>query len=103
MVIKDIKKSLPVNTVEEELVLQDDFSFKAPETFTTNRENIINVSSDSEGEANGELSKSPTTNLSKEDLKTISNKQMLTDNVINGLQKCLKNNSQMQMVYKIYH
>ena len=103
IVIKNIKKSLPVNTVEEELVLQDNFCFKAPKTFTTNRENIINVSSDSKGEANGELSKSPTTNLSKEDLKTISNKQMLTDNVINGLQKCLKNNSQMQMVYKIYH
>ena len=85
IVIKNIKKSLPVNTVEEELVLQDDFYFKAPATFTTNRENIINISSDSEGEANGELSKSPTTNLSKEDLKTISNKQMLTDNVINLL------------------
>ena len=85
MVIKDIKKSLPVNTVEEELVLQDDFYFKAPAPFTTNRENIINISSDSEREANGELSKSPTTNLSKEDLKTISNKQMLTDNVINLL------------------
>ena len=103
IVIKDIKKLLPVNTVEEELVLQDDFCFKAPETFTANRETIMIVSSDIEGEANGELSKSPTTNLSKEDLKTISNKQMLTDNVINGLQKCLKNNSQMQMVYKIYH
>ena len=66
IVIKDIQKSLPVNTIEEELVLQDDFCFKAPDTFTTNREKIINVSSNSEGEANGELSTSPTTNLSKQ-------------------------------------
>ena len=51
-----------------ELVLQDDFCFEAPETFTTNREKIINVSSDSEGETNNELFKSLATNLSKEDL-----------------------------------
>ena len=80
----------PVSDVEEELVLQDDFCFEAPETFTTNRDKIINVSSDSEGETNSEFSKSRTTNHSKEDLKTISNKQMLTDNVINVLQKMLK-------------
>ena len=90
IVIKDIKKSFPVNAVEEELVLQGDFCFEAPETFTTNRDKIINVSSDSEGETNSEFSKSRTTNHSKEDLKTISNKQMLTDNVINVLQKMLK-------------
>ena len=90
IVIKDIKKSFPVNAVEEELVLQGDFCFEAPETFTTNRDKIINVSSDSEGETNSEFSKSRTINHSKEDLKTISNKQMLTDNVINVLQKMLK-------------
>ena len=90
IVIKDIKKSFPVKAVEEELVLRGDFCFEAPETFTTNRDKIINVSSDSEGETNSEFSKSRTTNHSKEDLKTISNKQMLTDNVINVLQKMLK-------------
>ena len=84
------KKSFPVNAVKEELVLQDDFCFEAPETFTTNREKIINVSSDSEGETNSEFSKSLATNLSKEDLKAISNKQMLTDNIIDVLQKMLK-------------
>ena len=89
IVIKDIK-SFPVNTVEEELVLQDDFCFEAPKTFTTNREKTINASSDSEGETNSEFSKSLTTHLSKEDLKTISKKQMLTDSVINVLQKMLK-------------
>ena len=90
IVMKDIKMSFPVNTVEEELVLQDNFCFEAPETFTTNKEKIINVSNDSEGETNSEFSKSPTTNLSIEDLKTISNKPMLTDNLINVLQKMLK-------------
>ena len=30
--IKNIKKSFPVNTVEKELVLQNDFCFEAPET-----------------------------------------------------------------------
>ena len=84
------KKPFPVNIVEEELVLQDDFCFEAPETFTTNREKITNVSSDSEGETNSDFSRSPTTNLCKENLKTIPNKQMLTDNVINVLQKIFK-------------
>ena len=76
--------------MEEEFVLQDDFCFEAPETFTTNREKIINVRSDNEGKANSEFSKSSTTNPFKEGLKTISNKKMLTDNVINVLQKMLK-------------
>ena len=56
IVIKDIKISFPVNIVDEELVLQDDFCFEAPETFTTNKEKIINVSSDSEGEMYSGLS-----------------------------------------------
>ena len=99
IVIKDIKKLFPVNTVEEEFVLQDDFCSEAPETFSTNRQKIITISINSEGETNSEFSKSLTTNLSKEDLKTISNKQMLTENVINVLQKMLKNNFQMLMVY----
>ena len=52
IVIKCIKKSFPVNAVEEELVLQDDFCFEAPETFTANSEKIINVSSDSKNPGN---------------------------------------------------
>ena len=52
IVIKCIKKSFPVNAVEEELVLQDDFCFEASETFTTNSEKIINVSSDSKNPGN---------------------------------------------------
>ena len=91
-VIKDIKSFL-VNTVDEELVLQDDFYFEAPKTFTTNIEKIINVSSDSKGKTNSEFSKSLTTRIFKEDLKTISKKQMLTDSVINVLQKMLKKQS----------
>ena len=88
IVIKDIKKLFPVNDVEEELVLQDDFCFQASEIFTANRQKIINISSDREGKTNSGFS-SLTTNLSKEDIKTISNKQMLTDNVINVLQKTI--------------
>ena len=84
------KKSFLVNTLEEELVLLDYFCFEAPETFVTNREKIINVSSDREWDTNSDFFKSPTTNLSIENLKTISNKQMLTDNVINVLQKMFK-------------
>ena len=70
IVIKDLKILFPANAVEEELFLQDDFSFEALETFTTNREKIINISSDSKGETNSGFSKSLATNFSKEDLKT---------------------------------
>ena len=70
IVIKNIKILFPANAVEEELFLQDDFSIEALETFTTNREKIINISSDSEGETNSGFSKSLATNFSKEDLKT---------------------------------
>ena len=30
--IKNIKRSFPINTVEKELLLQNDFCFEAPET-----------------------------------------------------------------------
>ena len=70
IVIKNIKILFPANAVEEELFLQDDFSFEALETFTTNREKIINISSDSKGETNSGFSKFLATNFSKEDLKT---------------------------------
>ena len=76
--IKNIKKSFPVNTVEKELVLQNDFCFEAPETLKIFTEKRINVSSDSKGKTNGKFCKSQRTNSSIEDLKTISNKQMLT-------------------------
>ena len=90
IVIKDIKKLFPFNAVKEDLVLQDYFCFDTLESLTRNREKIINVSSDSKVETNSEFSKSLATNLSKEDLKKISNKQILTDNIINGLQKIFK-------------
>ena len=90
IVIKDIKKLFPFNAVKEDLVLQDYFCFDTLESLTRNREKIINVSSDSKVETNSEFSKSLATNLSKEDLKKISNKQMLTDNIINDLQKMFK-------------
>ena len=61
--IKHIKKLLTVNTVEEGLDLQDKFFLKPPETLTTNREKIKNVSSDSEGETNSEFFKSQRTNI----------------------------------------
>ena len=80
----------PFNAVKEDLVLQDYFCFDTLESLTRNREKIINVSSDSKVETNSEFSKSLATNLSKEDLKKISNKQILTDNIINGLQKIFK-------------
>ena len=84
-------------------VIQHDFCFEAPETFTTNSEKKTNVSSDSEGEMNSEYSKSQRTNLSIGDIKTISNKQMLTDSVINVLQKMFKTQFQMQMVHGTYY
>ena len=61
--IKHIKKLLTVHTVEEGLDLQDNFFLKPPETLTTNREKIKNVSSDSEGETNSEFFKSQRTNI----------------------------------------
>ena len=65
----------PVSDVEEELVLQDDFCFEAPETFTTNREKIINDSSDSEGETKSKFPSPQQLTFPKR----ISNKQMLTE------------------------
>ena len=44
IVIKDTKKLTPVNTVEKELVLQDNLLLEDSETFTKSRENKINVS-----------------------------------------------------------
>ena len=42
--IKDTKKKLiPVNTVEEELILQDNFLLENSETFTKSRKKIINL------------------------------------------------------------
>ena len=42
--IKDTKKKLiPINTVEEELILQDNFSLENSETFTKSRKKIINL------------------------------------------------------------
>ena len=46
------KKLIPSDTVEEGLVLQDDFRLEVSETYTKSREKIINVSSDSKGETN---------------------------------------------------
>ena len=37
------KKLIPVNTVEEELILQDNFSLENSETFTKSRKKIINL------------------------------------------------------------
>ena len=96
IIIKDTINCLPY-------VIQHDFCFEAPETFTTNSEKKTNVSSDSEGEMNSEYSKSQRTNLSIGDIKTISNKQMLTDSVINVLQKMFKTQFQMQMVHGTYY
>lgn len=78
------------NIFQEELVLQDDFCYKAPKTIKTkNRKKDVNVPSEKERDTNWEFSKSLRTDLSLGDLQIISNKQILADNVINSLQRML--------------
>ena len=71
-----------------------DFDFKAPDVFTVQNCDIdLTVDSDDETNSEEKVDKivtSPREKLSYSDLKTISDCQMLTDNVINLLQKMLK-------------
>ena len=82
------------SNIEEEQVLERDFDFKAPDVFTVQNCDI-DLTADSEDETNSEeqfdkIVTSPSGKLSFSGLKTISASQMLTDNVINLLQKMLK-------------
>ena len=82
------------SNIEEEQVLEKDFDFKAPDVFTVQNCDIgLTVDSEDETSSEEKVDKivtSPREKLSFSDLKTISNSQMLTDNVINLLQKMLK-------------
>ena len=74
--------------------MKRDFDFKAPDVFTVQNCDI-DLTFISEDETNSEekvdkIVTSPREKLSFSDLKTISDSQMLTDNVINLLQKILK-------------
>ena len=82
------------SNIEEEQVLERDFDSKAPDVFTVQNCDI-DLTVDSEDETNSEekvdkIVTSPREKLSFSDLKTISDSQMLTGNVINLLQKMLK-------------
>ena len=81
------------NVVEEQ-VLVESFSFQAPDIFTAKKyvDLIVDSEEDIELETMNETVKSPRADLSGDDLKKISDEQMLTDNVINVLQKRLKRN-----------
>ena len=90
-----LKKTNPkVCNVEEEQVLVESFSFQAPDIFTAKKyvDLIVDSEEDIELETMNETVKSPRADLSDDDLKKISDEQMLTDNVINVLQKRLKRN-----------
>ena len=82
------------SNTEEEQVLERDFDFKAPDVFTVENCDIdLTVDPEDETSSEEKLDKtvtSPREKLSFSDLKTISDSQMLTDNVINLLQKMLK-------------
>ena len=78
------------SNIEEEQVLERDFDFKARDVFTLQNCDIdLTVDSNSEQKVD-KIVTSPREKLSFSDLKTISDSQMLTDNVINLLQKMLK-------------
>ena len=78
------------SNIEEEQVLERDFDFKARDVFTLQNCDIdLTVDSNSEEKVD-KIVTSPREKLSFSDLKTISDSQMLTDNVINLLQKMLK-------------
>ena len=82
------------SNIEEEQVLERDFDFKALDVFTVQNCDI-SLTVDSEDETNSEekvdkIVTSPREKLSFSDVKTISDSQMLTDNVINLFQKMLK-------------
>ena len=82
------------SNIEEEQVLEREFDFKAPDVFTVQNCDIY-LTVDSEDEKNSEekvdkIVTSPREKLSFSDLKTVSDSQMLADNVINLFQKMLK-------------
>ena len=82
------------SNIEDEQVLERDLDFKARDVFTVQNCDI-DLTVDSEDETNSEekvdkIVTSPREKLSFRDLKTISDSQMLTNNVVNLLQKMLK-------------